>query len=436
MTPNDARSEGPAGSTVFREENHDLPVARLSVTLRLGAAADPADQMGLTAFAAELARRGAGGRGRTQLDAELERLGAELEVVPGYDSVVLDLEVLARNFEPAVRLLADVLLLPDLDEGEATKLQRETIAALDELRDDDSALAQRFFSHQLYGDHPYGRPLHGTEPSLTRLSAPLARRTLERTIAGGNLIFGLAGDVERDRFEAILARRFGSLRSGSTATEPLPTLRPASKLRLLLVDKPERTQSQILLGQPAPRWADPDFLPLQVAATAFGGTFTARLMTEVRVKRGLSYGATARLGQGRGARALAVTVFPSLVDTPKTLALVLELWRAWVEEGLTEDEVEFAKNHMAGSFGFHIATPEDRLDLAVAAEVCGLPRDYRERAVARIRAVTCEEVRGAMERHLRPQDLAITVVSTAKKLRGPLSKVFSGPIEVVPYGSF
>ena len=107
-------------------------------------------------------------------------------------------------------------------------------------------------------------------------------------------------------------------------------------MRLTLVDKPERTQSQILIGQPAPRWQDPDFLALQVATTAFGGTFTARLMDEVRSKRGLSYGASARVGQGRGAKSLVAHVFPSLEQTPETLELVLRLWRDWVDDGVTD----------------------------------------------------------------------------------------------------
>ena len=144
-------------------------------------------------------------------------------------------------------------------------------------------------------------------------------------------------------------------------------------LRLTLVDKPERTQSQILMGQPAPRWQHPDFLALQVATTAFGGTFTARLMNEVRSKRGLSYGASARVGQGRGAKALVVHVFPSLEQTPETLALVLGLWKTWVTDGVTDDEVEFTRGYLANSFAFSIATPEDRLELRTGLELAGMP---------------------------------------------------------------
>ena len=148
----------------------------------------------------------------------------------------------------------------------------------------------------------------------------------------------------------------------------------------MVVDKPERTQSQILMGQPAPRWADGDFMPLQVATTAFGGTFTARLMNEVRSKRGLSYGASARLGQGRGEREDLVV--------PRYFRRWSRLRRRWSwccacttsgpRDGLSDDEVAFAKGYLANSFAFNVATPEERLDLRVAVAVAGLAPNHAE----------------------------------------------------------
>ena len=413
---------GPSGSTLIVEENHDLPLARVTVTLRTGAADDPPGSEGLAAFAGELARRGAAGKSRAALDEAFEQLGGSLDLHVGQDALTFDLEVLARHLSPAVALLADVLLRPDFPEAEVGPLRRESHAALDELRDDDGSLAQRFFARQLFGAHPYGRPRYGTEASIDRLSAEAARRWMERALAGGNLLFGAAGDIDPTRIAELLARRFGTLREGAPPLAPLPDPEFPGGLRLQIIDKPERTQSQILLGHPAPRWSDPDFLPLNIATTAFGGTFTARLMTEVRAKRGLSYGASARLGQARGVRPIAVAVSPSLKQTPETLALVLSLWRDWIEGGLRDEEIAFARDYLAASFAFHIATPEDRLDFATSLAVAEMPVDYRETQVARIRAVTDEEVRGAMARRLRPSDLSITIVSTAKRLKTGLEK--------------
>ena len=310
---------------ILVEENHDLPLVRVQVAVRIGAGDDDAGNDGLTNFASELMARGAGGR-----DARRDRRGlrrarhqprrrrATTTASPS------NLAVLKEKLEPALVLLADVLLRPDFPRDEADKLKRELLAQLDELRDDDGSLVRRFFTRALYGAHPYGRTVIGTEASIKRLSLDGARAWHRKTICGAQLIFGIAGDVDGNDAAAAIARVFAALPAGGGGE---PTSRPdvarRTGLRLTLVDKPERTQSQILIGQPAPRWQHPDFLALQVATTAFGGTFTARLMDEVRSKRGLSYGASARVGQGRGAKALVAHVFPSLEQTPETLALVL-----------------------------------------------------------------------------------------------------------------
>ncbi len=228
-------------------------------------------------------------------------------------------------------------------------------------------------------------------------------------------------------------------RQGGGEPAPRPTLARRQGRRLTVVDKPERTQSQILMGQPAPRWHEPDFLPLQVATTAFGGTFTARLMDEVRSKRGLSYGASARLGQGRGAQALLAHVFPSLEQTPETLELVLRLWREWVEDGVTEAEVAFARGYLGKSFAFTVATPEDRLELRTALELAGMPRDFADTFAARVGKVERADAVRALQAHVSPRDLEIVIVSTADELVPKLeaAKLLDGvTIDVIGYDKY
>ena len=430
---------GPAGSTLIVEENRDLPLVRVQVALRVGAGDDaPADD-GLCNFASELMARGAAGRTRAEIDAAFDALGTSLDVMSDYDGVTFDVSVLEEKLEPALTLLADVILRPDFPALEADKLKREIAAQLDELRDDDGQLARRYFTRALYGTHPYGRTVLGTQASLERLHLDAARRWHQRALRGGNVVFGVAGDVEAAEVAEAMARHFSALPPGGGEAGARPTVPRRSGMRITLVDKPERTQSQILLGQPAPRWHDPDFLPLQVATTAFGGTFTARLMDEVRSKRGLSYGASARLGQGRGAKALVAHVFPSLEQTPETLALVLGLWRDWVVEGLTEAEVAFARGYLAKSFAFNVATPEDRLELRTALELAGMPRDYADTFAADVERVTRAEATRALSRQLTPADLEIVIVSTVEELAPRLRDaglVDGVSLEVVPYDAY
>jgi zinc protease len=142
------------------------------------------------------------------------------------------------------------------------------------------------------------------------------------------------------------------------------------------------------------------------------------------------------MGQGRGQRGLVVHVFPSLEQTPETVELVLRLFEEWAQNGLLDEEVNFAKGYLANSFAFNLATPEDRLDLRLAVAISGLPLDHAETYPARIRAVDAQAVRRSMNAHLRPQDLEICLVSTAETLRGPLEQAGIPVDEVVPYDSY
>jgi zinc protease len=421
---------------ILVEENRDLPLVRAQLTFLQGGADDAAGDDGLSNFATELMARGAAGRTRAELDAAFDALGTSLDVSTEFDCVSFEVTVLQNQIEPALALMADVLLRPDFSEPESEKLHRELGAQLDEMRDDDSHLARRFFQRQLFGAHPYGRSIMGTEKSLSRQGPAQARAWHKAAITEGNALFGMAGAVAPGEAEALLAKHLAALPTGAATGTARPVAQLRSGRRLVIVDKEERTQSQILIGHPAPRWAEPDFLALQVATMAFGGTFTARLMNEVRSKRGLSYGASARIGQGRGGRGLVVHVFPSLEQTPETLALVLRLYEEWAKDGLTDDEVAFSRGYMANSFAFNIATPEDRLDLRAALAVSGLPPDFADRYPERIRAVTAADVRRAMDAHLHPDALEICIVSTAAELKPALEAAGISVDEVMAHDSY
>lgn len=451
MSETTVHSEAVRGTDYILEENHDLPLCRVQLTLRTGAETDvvraggthPASGgrgvIGQCNFATELWRRGAGGRTRAQLDEEVDRLGASLQVVSWHDQVLFEVAALSEKIDAACGLLADVVLRPELPSDEAERLRRELLASLDDMRDDDSSLLHRFFARALYGDHPYGRPIGGTAESIEQLSVPAAQAWHRHYLVRGNLVVGAAGDLTPEQLETLLSRHFTDLPPGPRRDEPLPVPQKPQGIRVLIVDKPERTQSQILIGHLAPAWRDPDYLPLYVATTAFGGTFTARLMDEVRSKRGLSYGASARVGNGRGVRAFAINVFPSAAQTAETIELVLRLISEWAQDGLRPGELEFAQSYLQKNHAFSIQTPEDRLGLSTRLHICNMPLDHVTTFPARVAAVTADQVREAIAAQIRPKDLLITLVATAKAVLPSLQAIPAlrdATFEVVPYDSY
>lgn len=431
------------------EENHDLPLCRLQLTLRVGSTSDQTEagtaasggpaKMGLCNFASELQRRGAGVRTRAQIDETLDGLGAGLSIVCWHDQVLYEVMSLREHFDRAVEILADVVLRPTYPGDESERLRRELLANLDDLRDDDSGLLHRFFSRALYGETPYGRPVSGTEDSTLALDLDGAHAWHRHHIVARNMIAGAAGSISQTEVESLLRRHFSQVPAGPRRDEVIPSPPKRTGRRVLIVDKPERTQSQILIGQLAPHWKDPSWLPLHVSTVAFGGTFTARLMDEVRVKRGLSYGASARLGNGRGQRSLYANVFPSAEQTAETVELVLRLYEEWAEKGLRPGELDFIRNYLQKSHAFTVQTADDRLGLRTRLQVCDMPLDHEKTYPARVASVTEADIAQAMKTWLTPDDLLITIVATADAVLPSLQKLpglRDAEFEVVPYDSF
>ena len=424
-------------SEVLVEENHDLPIVRLTAALRTGGADDAPELDGLASFATELMVRGAAGKSRMAIDEALDALGAQLTIHTHHDGAQLELTALRDRLDESMAMLCDLLLRPDFSIYEADRLRREQRAHLDELREEDSLLAGRFLSTRLFGEHPYGRTLTGTEATLPRLTADAARAWHDRAVRAPGVLFAFAGDLDATVARHLVEKYAANLRDGDDVySRPFaaPTIRTGT--RVTLVDKPERTQSQILLGHVAPDWRASGFDGLLVATHALGGTFSSRLMDEVRAKRGLSYGAGALLGQGRGRKAFVMNVFPSLEQTAETLALVRNIYNDFCKRGITEAELEFARVNLRESFAFNLATPEDRLDLQLTGELAGFPPGHLARFPERMAAVSLDVANEALLRDMRPDDLEIVIVTTADELRPELAAaglLEDATVEVVPY---
>jgi zinc protease len=187
------------------------------------------------------------------------------------------------------------------------------------------------------------------------------------------------------------------------------------------------------------RASDPDFLPLTLGLAAFGGhAMNSTMMNEIRRKRGLAYGAYLTLAERRGVGATTGWVFSGSDKTVQTLKLVLRLYVAFMDKGLTDDEVTFFKRFLIGSHASEMDVPEHRLAARVSAEVAGLPADFVDTYAARLDALTPAAVNAAIKRRVRARDLAITMVASAPVMMKLLTdaKVQETAIDVVPYDSY
>ena len=428
---------GPRRSRLLVEPSGDAPLVWFDVCALGGAARDPVGVEGLTRHAAMLARRGAGARDREALDEAFDGLGAVLDVNVARDTVTVSGVCLTRNLDAVVELAAEVLAAPRFDAVEHDKLLRETPHVLDEIRDDDSSLATRWFDREAAPGHPYGRTVVGTAASLPRIERDAAAALWRELFVPANLIVGIAGDVDEAQAGAIAARLLERLPDGAPPPAPaLDDVTPPRGRKTVLVDKPDRTQAQLRIGHLAPRWGGEDTAALMALETAFGGMFSSRLMQEIRVKRGWSYGAGCGLRRSRGPHWFEIWMATAIEVAADAVALTLELYADLAARGLGDEELDFARSYLVGSMPFHLATARQRMQLAVRDLAYGLPPDYTATLPARLGELAPADVRGAAARHLRPDDAVTVAVTTARDTRDPLARATGGSVEVVPYDAY
>jgi zinc protease len=315
-----------------------------------------------------------------------------------------------------MRIAADVLSRPGFAEAELERLRRETFAELTESLDDDRGLSRRWFRHRVFGAHPYARSVTGTVSSLTRIQPSDLKSLYERVVRAENLIFAFSGDIDRPRAEALAAALRSQLPSGAAPREEAsdPSVIPGR--HLTLVDKPDRSQTQILIGGLGTHPSDADHLALHVANTVFGGTFTARLTQEVRAKRGWSYGAYSSLPIDRRRQAFSMWTFPKAEDAAPCIALQLEMLHDLRTKGITKKELGWAKKYLVRSHAFALDTASKRVGMRLDSVLYGLPAGYYESYLDRIKAVTLEQANAAVLERLSEDDLRVTVVGTAAQI--------------------
>ena len=406
--------------TTFVEPSRDLPLVDVYFITRTGSAYDPAGKEGALNLALRALRRGTRSRTAQEIDAMLDRAGAELATACDASSAMLHLTVIRRNLAPMLDLFAEILTEPALPPDELAQVAREVRAALIDSRDDDRTLAGRFFRRTLFAGHPYGRPSAGTAErvvTLTRDDALAAWSLASRT---DNVIVAANGDISDEELDAFARRVSAGLSTEMAPSTAIADPKAPTGRHLVLVDKPERSQTQIFIGGLGTDPRDRDHHALVLGNTVFGGTFTARLMREVRSKRGWSYGASSRLGRDRAREAWSMWTFPAATDAAACVALQLQLLERLVDQGVTARELSFARSYLTRGHAFEVDTAGKRLWQRVEVDLLDLPADYYARYLDHLGAVTLDEVNAALRKRLKVRDLVLSVVCTASELRDPL----------------
>jgi predicted Zn-dependent peptidase len=422
------RVQLPNGAVVLLMERHDVPLIAFSAVLRGGAVSDPADASGLSSLLAGLLQKGAGSRDAVQFAETVASVGGQIDTSASTESISVSGSFLARDQKLMVELLADVLQRPKLEVEQFETLRNRHIEFIRGAKDSErSELTPIYGAAVLFGTHPYGHPVDGSEASLAAIKHAQLQRYYQDHVGADRLILAVAGDFKTAQLKQRIARAFSGWRKAGAALQAVAKAQPVESRRVLLIDAPESVQSYFWAGNVAVAKNDPRRAALDVTNTLFGGRFTSMLNTELRIRTGLSYGASSHFDRLLQPGNWSLSSFTQTDTTIQALDLALATLDKLHDAGLDATMLESGKSYVQGQYPLALETSAQWASQLATLEFYGLDRRYIDDYSAALAGVSAEDARRAIGEAFPPSSkLAIVVIGNASAIREGLRKY--GPL--------
>jgi predicted Zn-dependent peptidase len=413
-------------------EKPDVPLVAATAILRSGAVVDPEGRGGLANVVASLLEKGAGDRDAAQFAEAVDASGGILTSRADLESITVSGNFLARDADLMVELLADMLLRPTLEEAEFEKLRERSINFIRAAKDTNlNALLPIYGQAFLFGAHPYGNPVSGSETSLAAIGHDDILEFYEQQLGGDRLVIAVTGDFDSAAMIAKLTAAFGDWRP---AAAPLPEVsRPETQSgrRVLLIDKPGATQTYFWLGNVGVERDYRQRAALDIANTVFGGRYTSMLNTELRMKSGLTYGAQSQLSRATQPGSVAIVSYTPTERTFEAIDMALDVLARLHATGVDEEALASARNYILGQFPTALETAAQVGRQLAALEAFGLDVAYINAYGQALAATDVASVQQVIEAvYPLPDDLVLVLLGDAETIRDGAAAY--GPLEEMP----
>ena len=410
------------GLTVLLMEKHGVPIVSFAALVKSGATADPVGQEGLASETAQLLRKGTQKRSAQQFAADLDFIGGSFEAGAGADFTTVSAEFLTKDLTKGLDLFADALLRPTFPQEEVDKSLAQNLDAVRGSKDEARQVLRIYYYGYLYDGRGYGRAEEGDELSLTKMNRASIVKFYEANYAPGNTILAVAGEFNAGELRKKLEDTLGTWPAKSVTPVAIPVIGPAKGKRLLLVDKPDATQTYFAIGNVETAAGDPDRVAIRVVNTIFGGRFTSMLNEALRVESGLTYGANASFDPRKEPGPFGIYTFTKNDTTVQAMDMTLDVLRKLHKDGITAEQLASAKSYIKGQFPPSIETSKDLAQRIAGDEFYGLDDGEVNQLEARIDAVTLDMARQAIQKHFPEENLVFVVIGKAAAIAPALKK--------------
>ena len=414
------------GITVYFLRNSDLPIVSFRMVVRgAGSAFEAAAAEGAANLATTLMMKGTAKMDADAIAEALDFMGASLGISAADEYAQVSGDSLALHFPRLMEIAADCLTAPAFKVEEFTKERARRIDSLKSAKDNPGAAVRYYFQKAYFGGHPLGHLATGTESSLQKMTLQAVKDFYALRFRPDAAIAAVVGDIEKDRLLALLESTIGrwAKPAGAAPSDVIPALPQTKGKKLLLVDKPDATQAYFVLGAPGYPMGDKVTPQAAVMNTLWGGRFTSWFNTELRIKRGLTYGASSMFRTWVAGGIFTASSYTKNDKIGEMLDITFGLLGKGAKEGFTAADVESSRNYIQGQFPPTLETNASKAGAYVRLAFYNLGFDYYDKYLAAIGNVSVDTAKAAAAALLPQNDYVLVVVGKAADIR-PLLKKF------------
>ena len=404
------------GMTVLMAPRGEVPILSFEAMVLAGTMDEPAGKEGLSYFVGELLNRGTESYTAQELATFLDTMGAQLHVAPDYDYSTVSLSLLTKDAEVGLGLLREILSAAAFSPDDVERKRSEVLGQLQQLKDDYVDVVRKDFYDLIYGEHPYHRPLEGTETSVAGLSREDFLDFYSTFYAPNNVLLAVVGQFDPAAMGAQIRGAFEDWPARDVpARTPPPMPEPRREIKTTHRDV---TQATLRLGHVGLPRDDPDYVTCRLMNFVLGGAgFGSRLMGNLREDLGITYGVYSNFYPRKEPGYFFTST--QVVNDSMNVA-VREIFKEIDkirEEGITEDELEWAKRYYTGNLPLQLQSNGQLASLVLQQRFYGLPEEFWLKEIEGMQKVTLEEIREAARKHIHPESFALVVLGNFDEIQ-------------------
>ncbi len=417
--------QGPTGVETWLSEEHALPMIAVNISFPAGSSYDPSAKPGLANMTASLIDEGAGDLASDAFKQALESRGIRFSAQADRDFIVVTLTTLKENADEAFRLAALAFAHPRFDPEAVERIRAMILAGLKQEDEDPSRAAVNAWYAAYFGAHPYGRPANGTPAGIAAIKPEDIKAFAADHFVRGGIKIAVSGDISEVQLKKYLQQLFTPLPAKAVPVAAKPTTFGNAGTRTVVRNE---AAPVAIFGFVGPMRADADFIPAFVGNYILGGGgFSARLMDQVRDKRGLTYGISTDINDFRASSIIVGSVQSDKTKILTALDVTKSEMARFAKDGATQRELDDAKTYLTGSFPLGLDSNAKIARTLNAYQRSGLPADYVVKRNGMIQAVTLAQVNAMAKKYYDPARLVVAIAGNpapapAQKSNAPAAR--------------